>query len=179
MTEPLPQPSTRSRLRDSSWFAFGATTMALVLLASAGTAVLIQWGADESGRLPHFALPRTSGPAVHDPVDRPVTVDRVVGTFRFPTPSDVVVVAPSLSDLLAPVRDSVKVPTSQPPADEEPDVGLVPGAPTLPVDPGPQPTPPTIHPPVLPMPNPLPIPLPVPLPLPLPLPPISLPLPGL
>lgn len=182
MTEPLATGRVRSRLRDSSWFAFGATTTALVLLASGGTVLLVQFGADESRPPQHAALPVAPTQGLPPKVPASVTVDRVVGTFHTP----VAVAAfslqghQSLSELLSPPTGPVKLPVAKPPVPQDPGVVLVPGTPPIPIGPGPQPTPPTFHPPVLPMPGPLPItlPIPLPLPLPLPLPTIPVPAPG-
>lgn len=176
MSEPI---SAARRLRDSSWFPFVATTAALVLLASGGTVILVQFGADE-GHAPAQALQLPGGQSARRPLPSSITVDRLVGTFGgatlgpavSPTGSD----GPSLSDLLTP--PAAEGPGTATPPPEDPGGGGLPVTPPLPVDPGPQPTPPTVHPPVLPMPNPLPIPLPIPIPVLPTLPPIPLPLPG-
>jgi hypothetical protein len=179
MTAMLPFAHLRSRLRDSSWFAFGATTTALVLLASGGTAALVQFGTDE-GHDPQHAHRPSPSLQVAVPVPSTVTVDRVVGTYH----ATVVHRATGhnvLADLLGPVADVVSPPPPPPAAvPEPPPAPVVPETPPLPFGPPPPPTPPTVHPPILPLPNPLPLPLPLPTPLPtrLPLPNIPVPLPG-
>lgn len=158
MNEPLAVRPLLTRLRESSWLAVGATTLALVLLTSLGTAMLVQFGADE-GRAPNLAqrLPRTlqSAPLVPSKI----TVDRIVGTFRSPDLTEGSGGSISLPELLSPPNVSVDVPDVGPDLpDSEPPVVPEPPPIPLPLDPGPAPTPPTLDLPVLP-----PIPLPVPL----------------
>jgi hypothetical protein len=165
----------RRRLRDSSWFAFGATTAALVILASGGTALLVQSGAEE-GRPSQGASPIAPVEQGQAPGPSNVTVDRVVGTFRpvesapeFAQNRDSV----TLPELLTPPAD-LKPVVPKPEAPDNPDVVLVPGAPPLPLGPGPEPEQPPLP---APLPEPgslLPLPLPIPLPLPLPIPDLPL-----
>ncbi|MCW2542748.1 MAG: hypothetical protein JWM40_300, partial [Frankiales bacterium] len=158
MTQPLATARPRTPLH-SSWFAFVATTLALVLLASLGTAILVQFGSGGSGVTPPRAIsPVASGPALRPPAARPpIAVDRVVGSFRAPAinadnqqPRRPL----TLGDLLSPPR----VPVSRP----------TPGEPTAPLA---FPTSfPTSFPTALPTgppPSPVALPLPVPVPGPI------------
>jgi hypothetical protein len=146
------------RLRESTWLAFAATTVALVLLASIGTAVLVHFGTSGSFVVPPREIaPVASGPLLQGPASpAPVPVDRVIGSFHQPAVGDGTAPhRPSLGELLTPPQ--VSLPKPQP---SEPQPVLPLGLPTA------FPTAlPTVFPTTQPSPVQLPLPVPVPDPI--------------
>ena len=163
-TTPPPVTPARTPLHQSSLLAFIGTTVALVLLASLGTAILVQFGSGGARVTPPRAIdPVASGPALGPSQARqPIAVDRVVGSFHAPgagpitTPRGV-----SLGELLSPGRDP-RPTTSPSPAPPSLPLAFPTGFPTaLPTGPPPSPI-------ALPLPVQVPGPITIPLPGPLP-----------
>jgi hypothetical protein len=168
MTEPLASGPARMPLHKSSWLAFIATTLALVLLASLGTAILVQFGSGGTAVAPPRVIaPVASGPALRPPSPRaPIAVDRVVGSFRSPVVDEGNQLPRrplTLDDLLSPAHGPT---TSPKPAEPTLPFSLPTAFPTsfptsFPTGPPPSPI-------ALPLPVPVPGPITIPLPKPLP-----------
>lgn len=158
MSEPLPVPGGRFRRPDRALLTFVACTLALAVLASLATTVLIRYGS-EGTVAPHRAVaPVAAGPQSRPTRLAPVPVDRVVGSFQSAVLSQVGTQSGSdaltLGDLLSPPLRPLPKPS------ESPDATLPVAVPTLPSNP-PTPTP-------VPVPLPTPAPIVVALPRPLP-----------
>lgn len=145
---PLGQEPSSQRLRNRSWISLIAITLALMVLASGGTAILINIGTtgDPGGVPQHRAI---AADVVHPDAGRslgPVVVDRPVGAFHLP--GAVEVVRPQTASAFG-----VSAVTTEPPAPPTvptPSPSPAPSIPPLPVIPdGPPPTPagPTLPPP--------------------------------
>lgn len=164
MTQALMASRIRLRVQRSTGLVFIATTMALVLLASLGIAVLVQFG---SGG-PVVVPPQVIAPVAAGPVLRPGAqnspppVARIIGSFQAPVvDAGQAGRGPTLGELLSPPH--VTLPKPKPTPDQPADpLALPTSIPTaFPTGPPPSPV-------ALPVPVPFPGPITVPLPAPLP-----------
>lgn len=103
------------RQRDRSWIPLVATTVALAVLTSAGTAILIKLGttdpAQQTSRTRNSAGAPVAKPGEVLAPGGPIVVDRVVGTFGIPAPQ---VRVEHTSDVVSLPPDSLPTPSPIP-----------------------------------------------------------------